>query len=222
LPFRLKISKSFFSTRPGPLLIGVVLMATHKDFKCFPFAKKALRAGTLKNVITDAGRCCAGHGAPRLQRIARRPTALFWVVPKRSANGVNRSFNSTGEVLMWLVTQHGFFNIVHSDSDSDDILTMKARRKEDLVNLKKFILFKKIDESKSADYQFRAKARRIDIEGGIQKIISLIDYPKFKSRIHEVQPDRSDIYMNVWCDLSQLQNGLDADYRSMTPTTVSS
>lgn len=117
---------------------------------------------------------------------------------------------------MWLVTQHGFFNIVQSDDDGKrNLLTIKARRKEDLVNLREFIPFKGIDDSKMNDYRFRAKAKCVDIQSGMQKVIAFIDYPKFKPRIHDVQPDRSEIYLSVWYNLSQLQNDTDDNYGSV-------
>lgn len=109
---------------------------------------------------------------------------------------------------MWLVTQHGFFNIVESDDDGDKgLLTVKARRREDLLEFQYLMSAGRfpIEESSAADYRFRIKAPRPLIEKAVGRMAELVDYPKFKPRAQEKHPDRSAIYFRVWNTLCSLQ-----------------
>ena len=108
---------------------------------------------------------------------------------------------------MWLVTQHGFYNVVQYPEDKrTDLLTIKARRKGDLVELRKLIALGKIEDGAEtgADYRYRVKAMRSDVQAGMGEMIGRIDYAKTKGRVHEVHPDREEIYLSTWNVLCEL------------------
>lgn len=111
---------------------------------------------------------------------------------------------------MWLVTQHGFFNIIQYDEDKPDLLTIKARRREDLVWATDELKLMgapagPIETYELADYAYRIKAPKDDVMNLVAKMASSVDYDKFKGRIIEVQPDRHAIYLRVWQELYVLQ-----------------
>lgn len=107
---------------------------------------------------------------------------------------------------MWLVTEHGFFNIVQSDGDEhDQLLTVKARRKDDLAIFADRIPSAKIEESDTADYRFRLKGPRELVSMVVNDMVEEIDYPRFKGRIAVVQRDRLPLYTAVWETLYHLQ-----------------
>lgn len=112
---------------------------------------------------------------------------------------------------MWIVTQHGFFNIIQYPEDrADDLLTIKARRRVDLIGVKERYedaISREIEISDKADYRYRLKVPRKIAAHMIRATVMEIDYPKFKSRIMATpsQRDRHDIYLQVWDILHQLQ-----------------
>lgn len=113
---------------------------------------------------------------------------------------------------MWLVTKIGFFNIIQYPEDkTEDLLTIKARSKEDLENYKEFSLLihnpitGDIQECDEADYRFRLKVRRREAAPAIAKLVEEIDYRLTKPAITERFPKRSGIYLRVWEDLYEIQ-----------------
>lgn len=109
---------------------------------------------------------------------------------------------------MWLVTQHGFYNVIQYPEDKErDWLTFKARRREDLEFLEKEFdgISNPIEESVDADYRFRLKVPRQTAEFIVEYFVQAIDYPMFKERIYDVQPDRHAAYLTVWATLLGLQ-----------------
>ena len=111
---------------------------------------------------------------------------------------------------MWLVTSIGFFNIVCQDDDKEhDLLTVKARCRQDLIDLEDYVPFElDIEESNVTDYRFRRKANRHLVADGIQLLLREIDYPKTKPKLMENRPDRAAIYLAAWSDLYSIQ-GID-------------
>lgn len=112
---------------------------------------------------------------------------------------------------MWLVTQHGFFNIIQYDEDKEkDLLTIKARRRKDLVGLSTVfgLANPRIEVSDAADYRYRLKEDRETVMDIVSSMVGKIDYPKFKSRILALpdQRDRHGIYLRVWETLMDLQD----------------
>lgn len=108
---------------------------------------------------------------------------------------------------MWIVCDIGFFNIVCQDDDlQKGLLTVKARSRKDLEDLRDFVPYTNaIEESEKADYRFRIKAPKHQVRGGFATILNEIDYPKTKPKLAEKHPDRQDIYLQVWGDLYAIQ-----------------
>lgn len=112
---------------------------------------------------------------------------------------------------MWIVSQHGFYNIVQYEDDiAQDILTVKARREGDLVAFQTFlpetvVATTEIETSDEADYRYRLKAPKDAVVNAVADMVDLINYSKTKGRIALVQPDRLLIYTQVWSDLYDLQ-----------------
>jgi hypothetical protein len=111
-------------------------------------------------------------------------------------------------------SRSGFFNIVHSDDDPENILSIKARRREHLMNIKRLIYFQpvlnggtdQIQESAANDYRFRAKALRPDIRVLMSAFADQINYPKSKPVFPHEQDGDARIWLNVWDDLCALQS----------------
>lgn len=110
---------------------------------------------------------------------------------------------------MWLVTKIGFFNIIQYPEDKEeDLLTVKARSREDLENFNGFLPplgWGRIEESSEADYRFRMKLPRQDAAYVLGCLVDCIDYRLTKPAISEHFPERSRIYFNVWDTLYQIQ-----------------
>ena len=100
---------------------------------------------------------------------------------------------------MWLVTNFGFFSIVQKKGE--DILTVRARARGDLEDLKERYVptLGHILKGEGTDYQYRAKVSREELAGDMQKIIMDIDYSNFKDAVAEKQGHkRARIYGDVW------------------------
>lgn len=107
---------------------------------------------------------------------------------------------------MWLVTQHGFFNIVEQDDDKrKELLTVKARTRKDIEFASGFFDNSKIEESDKADYRFRTKATATSVTAFVSYLARSIDYGKTKEALHKAHPERSGIYFGVWDILSEIQ-----------------
>jgi hypothetical protein len=91
-----------------------------------------------------------------------------------------------------------FLSIV--ETENQDILMVRARRKEDLTNVfPKAPLF----HTPERDYPFRTFLDRYEVEEAIADRIAGINYSNFKDSVHD--PDRKRTYMSIW---STLLNGL--------------
>lgn len=108
---------------------------------------------------------------------------------------------------MWIVTKIGFFNIVCQDDDEKrERLTIKARSKDDLINVRGYIPFDgEIEESQVTDYRFRVKVLKRSALSLVEQLADEIDYPKTKPALAKKFPERSDIYLRVWDNLYHLQ-----------------
>lgn len=106
---------------------------------------------------------------------------------------------------MWIVTQHGFFNIIEYPND-DGLLTIKARSRKDLEWVKSQIKTSAIEESDKADYRFRVKAPFVAVSQLIHTICANINYSKTKDALFKANPKRSEIYFCVWDILSAIQD----------------
>lgn len=110
---------------------------------------------------------------------------------------------------MWLITKFGFFSVVEKDSDKgNDTLTIRARSKKDLLNLKNHYLLtmEKIRESNNTDYKYRATAPRGDVAKAFAQAVQDIDYSNFKDEVKKKQGvHRANVYGWVWDSLYTIQ-----------------
>lgn len=117
---------------------------------------------------------------------------------------------------MWIVSQHGFYNIIQYEEDkAKDLLTVKARRKEDLDAFKEMMPdgdFGPIENYELADYAYRMKGPRQDVTEAVNSMVDCIDYHKTKDRLRQTHPDRMAIYYGVWRTLAALQEDTEEDY----------
>ena len=109
---------------------------------------------------------------------------------------------------MWLTTDFGFFSIVKREGEQN--LTVRARVKQDLLNLKERYLpgLGAIEETEYADYRYRVRVPQ-DVFAETLKDIALdIDYPNFKNSVAKKQgKGRARAYGEVWQRLYGLQTG---------------
>ena len=109
---------------------------------------------------------------------------------------------------MWLMTDFGFFSIVKKEGEEH--LTVRARKKEDLLNLKERYLPSAgaIEVSDYTDYRYRVHVRREVFAEALRDIAMDIDYPNFKSSVAAKQGKaRARAYEDVWHRLYSLQAG---------------
>ena len=109
---------------------------------------------------------------------------------------------------MWLLTNFGFFSVVQKEGET--LLTVRARDRQDLLNLKASCLpsLGEIEESAHSDYRFRARVPREVFADALRQIVLDIDYPNFKNSVAARQGKaRARIYGEVWSKLMALQEG---------------
>jgi hypothetical protein len=107
---------------------------------------------------------------------------------------------------MWLMTDFGFFSIVKKEGEQN--LTVRARVKQDLLNLKERYLpdVGAIEETEYADYRFRVRVPREVFAEALRDIALDIDYPNFKNSVAKKQgKGRARAYGDVWQRLYGLQ-----------------
>jgi hypothetical protein len=110
---------------------------------------------------------------------------------------------------MWLITKFGFFSVVEKPSDQGEgSLTIRARSKKDLENLKKNYLpeMSEIETSDNTDYKYRATAPREYIAEAFMQAIQDIHYSNFKDEVKKKQGHgRASVYGWVWDSLYTIQ-----------------
>lgn len=110
---------------------------------------------------------------------------------------------------MWLVTQIGFFSIVEKPHNRDTgTLTIRARKKEDLENLRTKYLpdLSPTQFDPRADYAYRASAPRERVQDAVSALVADIRYDNFKDQVAKVQGnERAILYHQVWAALARLQ-----------------
>jgi hypothetical protein len=108
---------------------------------------------------------------------------------------------------MWLYTSVGHFAPVADPNDSN-LIIVRARRADDL-NLLRRIYMPSLGPNmfeKGRDYNVRASISKHDFAHGLRLMALDIDYPSFKSMIHEKQPSRYAVYTQVWEATINLQD----------------
>lgn len=109
---------------------------------------------------------------------------------------------------MWIITKIGFFNIVEQDGDrAKGLLTVKARSKEDLNFFNERLPdgLVNIEESLTADYRYRLKARKVDVINVVGFLVAEINYGKTKPAITNWFSERRELYLDVWDVLRAIQ-----------------
>ena len=109
---------------------------------------------------------------------------------------------------MWLMTNFGFFSVVKKEGESH--LTVRARAKQDLLNLKERYLpaVGAIEVSDYTDYRYRVHMPQETFAEALKDIALDIDYPNFKNSVARRQGKaRARVYEDVWHRLYDLQCG---------------
>jgi len=106
---------------------------------------------------------------------------------------------------MWLYTKFGFFSVI-ADANAKGRLVIRARRKEDLLNLRTRYLpsLSKTVTTERSDYRYRAFVTKADFKRVIPRIVEDITYSNFKDSVED--QDRHGIYLDVWFATQQLQD----------------
>lgn len=115
---------------------------------------------------------------------------------------------------MWLFTRDGFYSIVQH-RDSADIVQVRARTREDLVDLAKAIGMPNtgneetgIMEDPRADYRWRLNVPRETMAWYTSEAVKGIDYTtSVKTAIGKGDPKRKSALMRVWSAMMSLQRG---------------
>ncbi len=94
---------------------------------------------------------------------------------------------------MWLCMNDGFLSVV-ADENSPDRLMVRARRKQDLLN----ICGSDVEaiENAGSDYRWRAFVDRKAFSALMASRIDKIDYTNFKNSVKST--DLHEIYMRFW------------------------
>jgi hypothetical protein len=112
-------------------------------------------------------------------------------------------------MAMWLMTNFGFFSIVKKEGQH--YLTVRARDRQDLLNLKMRYLQQAIgaiEESEYTDYRFRVMVPQEAFADALKDMALDIDYPNFKNSVAASQGKaRARLYGEVWQQLMELQMG---------------
>lgn len=109
---------------------------------------------------------------------------------------------------MWVITTKGFYSAVQKKSDPAGTLTVRARAKQDLLNLKVEGLLPNLTiiEQAGTDYPFRIKVTSAEWARVMASLALDVDYPNFKDEVGRVQGKaRASIYSSLWSILLKLE-----------------
>lgn len=115
---------------------------------------------------------------------------------------------------MWLITEDGFVSVV-AHRDRPDHLLVRARARDDIENLCQVADEEGIEgfdpvgifSLETSDYRWRLEVRRDDFAALTAALVGRIDYDNFKNRVKKRDPERAELYMDVWSDLYRIQSG---------------
>lgn len=106
---------------------------------------------------------------------------------------------------MWLFLPFGFYSIVKKPGDT--LLTIRARAKTDLDNLRTHVPeLGPIVVGTGSDYPYRCQVDPVKLAIGLGNIIQMIDYDNFKHAV-AVRHDnnRARLYSRVWATLLDME-----------------
>jgi hypothetical protein len=109
---------------------------------------------------------------------------------------------------MWVITTKGFYSAVQKNGDPPGTLTVRARAKQDLLNLKVEGLLPNLEiiEQAGTDYPFRIKVTSAEWARVMASLALDVDYPNFKDEVGRVQGKaRASIYSSLWSILLKLE-----------------
>lgn len=106
---------------------------------------------------------------------------------------------------MWIMTPRGFFSVVHKDGSPDEVLTVRARARQDLEGLGDLLPVEPYALQYS-DYPWRIEVTRDEWTYCLAMMAAEIDYGNFKNEVTKRQgPERSAVYSRVWGALLALE-----------------
>lgn len=99
---------------------------------------------------------------------------------------------------MWVFTTKGMYSAVEKFGDPTT-LQIRARSKQDLLNLKPYIKRLKIVSTPNRDYPFRVFVKKTKWAAVMGQLASEIDYTNFKDEVKKAQGwERSSTYTSIW------------------------
>lgn len=107
---------------------------------------------------------------------------------------------------MWIYLPFGFFSVVQKRGEED--LTVRARVRGDLDNLRQHMPTLSATKEVGFDYPFRATIPHEEFADGMAKIAMEITWDNFKDEVQETQGlARARVYHEVWGVTSWLGTG---------------
>jgi len=109
---------------------------------------------------------------------------------------------------MWIFTDFGFFSIVQKEEDvEDNMLTVRSRTREDIENfVAEFLYPLKIVIDQHADYLYRVRAKKEDVQRVLFNATKNINYSNFKNQVARTQGvRRAHKYHKVWDTMYKVQ-----------------
>jgi hypothetical protein len=101
-----------------------------------------------------------------------------------------------------MMTKIGFFSIVEKPKGQ---ICIRARKRQDLVNLRKLIPIGAIFMTKMADYRFRCFMNKKEFLQHFYQFATLVDYSNFKDEVKKTNPKREQLYHKVWAQLLHIE-----------------
>lgn len=109
---------------------------------------------------------------------------------------------------MWIMTPRGFYSVVQKKEDGpQDMLTVRARCKEDIERLADLLPGCKVTSKKFTDYAWRLRCTRTQWAEALVTMTAEIDYSNFKDEVKAKRgAARAGIYSSVWSVLLRLED----------------
>jgi len=109
---------------------------------------------------------------------------------------------------MWVITTQGFYSIVRKPDDQPGQVTVRTRRRADLVRFREAVpLATEIETQTGTDYQYRCHADQVDVASWLAGQVMEIDYSNFKSAVNDALGRRYELILHrVWTELHRLSN----------------
>jgi hypothetical protein len=109
---------------------------------------------------------------------------------------------------MWIMTPRGFYSAVQKFGDAkDDMITVRARAREDLENLSDLLPgYEPYREKGYSDYPWRIRIPHQEWNQTVSTLSAEIDYNNFKDEVkHKQGQKRASVYGRIWSILLDLE-----------------